>query len=555
MVNDNIIELLAPAGSAAIGRAAIDAGADAVYIGGELFSARAAAGNSIADIAELCRYARLFGARVYLALNTLLEGEGEIADARKLAHDAVAARVDAIIFQDVRLLDMDLPVEMHASTQTFNATAQRVAEMQNAGCRRVVLERALSIDEIRAIRASTTVELEAFIHGAICVGFSGVCALSEHLTGRSGNRGQCAQPCRSRYDLLDSQGRVLIANEALLSPRDMNLSSRIAELIDAGVCSLKIEGRLKDAPYVQNVVAHYDRILRKLGARRSSRGVVSHNFTPDLRLSFNRGFTEWFFDGVNSDKRSAASATPPGEPIGVVATIDDRSITIKLNKGITIQNGDGLCFRAGSQVEGIRVNRAEGNRLYLLSTEKISVGTELYRNSSVAFAPSSVRKIEIDITIDNQSITACDDYGNSATVELPAEREIATNADRAGEMLRNGMSKSGGTIFSVRSVEINCDEIPFMVASTINALRRQLLDQLEVKCSEKPIKTLNKTSSTGIANDKPDYLMRSRYCILREYGMCLKQTKLNLPLTLKNNNRSIALRFDCARCEMQLEKI
>lgn len=554
-MNNKVIELLAPAGSAEIGCAAIDAGADAVYIGGELFSARAAAGNSIEDIASLCEYAHPFGAKVYLALNTLLSNDQEVEAAHKLALAAISAGIDAIIFQDVRLLDLGLPIDMHASTQTFNLTVQRVDQLQRAGCSRVVLERALSIDEIREIAAATNVELEVFIHGAICVAMSGICHLSEHLTGRSGNKGSCAQPCRSRYNLVDAQGKVIIDNQALLSPRDMNLSARIAELVDAGVRSLKIEGRLKDITYVQNTVAHYDRILRQLGVQRSSRGVVDHQFTPDLRLSFNRGFTEWFFDGTTNAKRLSDSAPAPGEPIGKIISRDERSITVRLKPNISINNGDGICFKlANGEVKGVRVNRAEGNRLYMLSTEGIASNAELFRNSSAAFIPSSSRHIEIDIVIDNQLITANDNYGNFAAVSLPPDLEIASNEGRATEMLCVGLSKSGGTIFAVKSVTINCDHPPFMTASMINALRRELLENLAIQCAKRPSHSVKKTTSEGLSNAAPDFLMRSRYCILREYGMCLKTSKLSTPLALVNNNRTIPLRFDCAACQMYLTR-
>lgn len=556
-MNNNIIELLAPAGNADIGRAAIDAGADAVYIGGELFSARAAAGNSIEQIESLCRYAHQFGAKVYLALNTLLDDQQEVEAAEKLALAAIEAGIDAIIFQDVRILDMGLPIEMHASTQTFNRTVERVQQLEQAGCSRVVLERALSIDEIRAIAQATNIEIEVFIHGAICVAYSGICTLSEHLAGRSGNRGQCAQPCRSRYDLVDADELIVIGNKTLLSPRDMNLSARIAELVQAGVRSLKIEGRLKEKEYVQNTVSHYDNILHGLGVRRPSYGRSEHQFTPDPRLSFNRGFTEWFADGVSKTPRSCTSAKPPGEPIGRVIARDERTITVKLNHGLSINNGDGICFSAasatGNEIKGVRVNRAEGNRLHLLSTESIAVGAELYRNSSITFNPSSTRQIEIDISIDNQSITATDDYGHTSRVAMPKTTEIAQNADRAIEMLRSGLSKTGGTIFSARAVEITCDPAPFLASAEINALRRKLLDQLQIECSTRPSITSKKTTSEGLSNNaNPEFLMRSRFCILRENDMCLKTTKLNLPLRLRNNNRVIDLKFDCANCEMFL---
>lgn len=554
---ENLIELLAPARSAVVAIAAIDAGADAVYIGGELFSARGAAGNSVEDIAKVCGYAHQFGARVYLALNTLLESPQELAEAKQLAQQCIRAGIDAIIFQDVRLLDMGLNIEMHASTQTFNNSACRVVELQQAGVRRVVLERSLSLDQIRTIRSESTVELEAFIHGAICVGYSGVCSLSAHLTGRSGNRGECAQPCRSNYDLVEATGRVLVANKALLSPRDMNLSRRIGELIDAGVCSLKIEGRLKDERYVSNVVAHYDTILRQLGVRRSSWGVAEHHFTPDVRLSFNRGMTEWFIDGAtdsqNQNQKRSAINSPSGEAIGVVRAVDQNSITINSNR--KIDNGDGLCFAAkDGSIQGVRVNRAEGNRLFVLQSSKINVGTELFRNNAVGFKPKNSRKIEVTITVDDNLITIADPYQHSASIATPQAQE-ATNVLLSVQWLRNGLSKGGNTIFKVTFVDIRLTKTPFWPQSQINSIRRELLDALgkviEADLAKQRISP-PQTSSNNIQNSKPDYLLRSRFCILGEQGLCLKRTKLCLPLHLRNNGRTIDLDFNCSECQMTL---
>ncbi len=566
------VELLAPAANFDVGCAAIDAGADALYIGAERFSARSAAGNSIGDIERLCNYARPFGVKVFLALNTLFKNDEEVKSAKELALKAIEAGVCAIIFQDVRVLDMELPIELHASTQTFIENPQRAAKFEQAGVSRLVVERGFSLKQIREIASSVDVEIEAFVHGAICVGYSGVCGLSEHLTGRSGNRGECAQPCRSTYDLVDSSGVVLVRNEALLSPRDLNLSNRIAELIEAGVCSLKIEGRLKEKEYVSNTVAYYNQILNQLGVKRTSWGVSKPSFEPNTLLTFNRNYTEWFLDGVGENERekngkivlrSVTSGAPGGEYIGVVERNDKNSITVVLEKNIKLQNGDGLCFYNEQQkIEGVRINRVDENRIALFTPKDIKSGTKLYRNFSAEFKPEAERRINTYILFTESE----DEYKVEASTDLDAKAEViiekigvelAQNREKAQSSLQNGLSKSGGTIFRVIEARIECQTLPFLPSSAVNSLRRELLEKLENECSalaEKSRITDRKTSSDGIHNLTPNYLMRSKFCVLRERGLCLQYTKLNLPLRLVNNGQSITLKFDCTRCEMLLVK-
>lgn len=565
MKNQRIIELLAPAANFEVAVAAIEAGADAIYIGANRFSARRAAGNSIVEIAELCKYAKPFGVKIYLALNTLLRSEEELGEAEALAHEAIAAGIDGIIFQDVRLLDMGLPIEMHASTQTAQFSVERALEFQRAGVTRIVLERGLSIDEVREISSSVDVELEVFVHGAICVGYSGICYLSEHLAGRSGNRGECAQPCRGRYNLIDGKGNIVIRDEALLSPRDMNLSARLGELVDAGVSSLKIEGRLKDKDYVTNVVAHYNKILRGMGVARSSWGRSEALFTPDVRLSFNRGFTEWFFDGTYSGerevKRLAQSAECAGEYIGEVSKVARDFVEVELEGGIEISNGDGLSYRDEElRVQGVRVNRAEGGRLYMLSTEGLSVGLKLFRNSKVGWSPRCQRTISVEVQFieheDFYRVEAVGELGATSHIIISKDGvEVAQNSERAGESLRGGLSKSGGTIFKIDSVKIQCENTPFMRAAEVNALRRELLQLLEgeyVKISLQRNTKGNRTSSRTVDNPHPDALMTTRYCILREKGLCLKESHLPQPLYLLNNHVKVFLRFNCKECTMEL---
>lgn len=539
------IELLAPAANLAVGRAAIDAGADAVYIGGPAFGARSAAANSIDDIAELCRYAHLFGARVFLTLNTLIHDD-EMGEVARIAWSAYDAGVDALIIQDMRILSVDMPpIAMHASTQCFNASVDQVVALANAGFERVVLERALDIDTIAVIARASDVELEMFVHGAICVGYSGRCNLSEHLTGRSGNRGECAQPCRSLYDLVDSDGRVLVRGEALLSPRDMNLSDRIGEIIDAGVCSLKIEGRLKDASYVTNVVSHYNRILMGLGAARTSCGRSTAGFEPNPALSFNRGFTEWFFDGVAAGVSVVKGQS--GEFVGTVTAVDGRYFVIG-NPRFALANGDGITFAGG----GVRINRVDGDRIFPLSMAGIEVGMKVYRNFSVRFTPRAIRAIDVDITMTGDGFSVSDDYGFSSFIAMPVGVDEARDSEKALLTIESCLRKSGDTIFAVRDVNFDLRVVPFLPISVLNALRRDLLAGMAVN---RTVRTEHHTTKPVFTTTEERYLMRSRYCILRERGLCLIQKPQNfiMPLYLANNRQKIRLTFHCQSCEMSLD--
>lgn len=579
------IELLAPAASYDVGRCAIDAGADAVYIGARLFSARAAAGNSIEDIARLCQYAAPFGVRVYLALNTMFTSDDEVKQARLLALQAIEVGVWAIIFQDVRVLDMGLGVELHASTQTFVDSVERARDFERAGVSRLVLERGFSLAQIGAITGSVGIDTEVFVHGAICVGYSGVCSLSEHLTGRSGNRGQCAQPCRSLYHLVDSRGHILVSDESLLSPRDLDLSGRIGELVGVGVRSLKIEGRLKDANYVGNIVAHYHSILEGLGVSRTSWGRSVARFSPDTRLSFNRDFTEWYFDSVKGASgrggRSVASGSVPGQFIGTIVSVERSSVGVELSGGVALSNGDGLSYRGDSgEISGVRVNRVEGSTIHLLSCDGLRVGMDLYRNFSISFKPLSVRTIGIHIAFKQcesprrgYNLTATDDCGHSVEIFVDGQGvALATNVERAHEVLKTGLSKCGGTIFELLGIEVDCVDTPFFSAAAVNSLRRELFALLLLRCGgwlggrytssrdssgDSALGSSRDSCVSGcVSNLVPDYLMRSRYCILGERGMCLQSEGgkgLFTPLHLSNNGIDLPLRFDCVACEMYIE--
>ena len=410
------IELLAPARDLRSARAAIDCGADAVYMGGPRFGARQAAGNSVADIAAVAEYARRFGVRVYVTLNTLLFDD-ELADAERIARQVVEAGADALIVQDMAYLEMELEgVELHASTQTFNASPEKAAFLADCGFSRVILERNLSLEEIRRIRAATDVELECFVHGAICVCYSGRCYMSRTMSPRSGNRGDCMQACRLPYDLLDAAGNVLMAGKHLLSVRDMDLSGRLGDLLDAGVTSFKIEGRLKDEAYVRNVVAWYrTRLDREIAARpglvRASEGQSDPGFEPDLARTFSRGRTEYFFDG----RRAGVSTPDTPKAVGGFVCRVARSGPgwFEPQGGEAFAPGDGICFMYGGRLAGTNVNGTEGGRVQLNKEWKLLAGTEIYRNYDRRFsarlegarARRSVR-VSVTVSFDEGAVSA-----------------------------------------------------------------------------------------------------------------------------------------------------
>lgn len=591
-------ELLAPAGTADIGRAAIAAGADAVYIGAERFGARTAAGNNMDDIAALAKYAHGFGARVYLTMNTLLLDD-ELPEARRTAWAAYEAGVDALIVQDMAFTQMDLPpIALHASTQTFNLTPERAVFLASAGFSRIVLERGASRAQIRAIRAALpdNIELEAFVHGAICVSYSGQCYLGHALCRRGGNRGACAQPCRSQYDLFNDRGELLLKDKHLLSVRDLNLSDRLEELIGAGVCSLKIEGRLKEEGYVVNNTAWYHRQLRSLHVPRTSVGAVECHFEPNPSKSFSRGFTAYFWDGKRAGVL-APEAKSVGQTIGTVSKNEGAALTLKLKPGIALNNGDGICFlTASGKLEGASVNRAEENRLWLNKAVDVPPGTEVFRNLDRSFGPSAFRHIAVSITFAPPAITATDETGISATVPLPDNYDPASNRELAERNIRNAFSKSGGTVFNVTQVsvpEVSTDPLPFIPAAELNGLRRRLLEDLlsarltayrrpepyvrpaivpslppgirgdfRANAANALAEKFYREAGVEIveraleAQDDPVFtgreVMRTPYCIRRETGTCLREHPewRGEKLFLENNGVRLELSFHCAECEM-----
>ena len=595
------ISLLAPARDLEVGIAAIQAGADAVYIGAPEFGARQAAGNSLEDIAELVLYAHRFGAQVLVTLNTLLHND-EYPRACALAHELYKVGVDALIIQDLTLLNYDLPpIRLHASTQCDNRTPEQVLHLQQLGFRRVVLARELSLDQIRDIHHTlhstpytlhrdevAPIELEAFVHGALCVSYSGRCYLSEALMDRSANRGCCAQLCRQRYDLLDKNGNEIldihgepIHQRYLLSLQDMDRSQHLAELIEAGVTTFKIEGRLKDRDYVTNIVAYYRQLLDQLIdnnpalAHASTPSVYHYDFTPNPAKTFHRGQTDYFLHGRTPNMANWQTPKSTGEKIGKVIATRHNAICVELAHGITLHNGDGICYGD----KGFAINRIEGDWIYPnlqpSSLEGRSgrslpkVGTSLYRNLDNEFLRSlrAERKIptaiRFEVVAEGYRLTI-GDY--SAT--FVAEHQPATNQERALQTIVQQLSKLGDTDFVAKDIQVFANEQPcsdtfqyFIPTSQLNQWRREVIN--------KPSTVNAQLSYTSSASDRssiceirtancqlPTALMTCKYCILHELGHCRKINPMaNEPryLRLQNGTR-LSLEFDCKNCEMRISK-
>lgn len=555
------LELLAPARNADIGIAAIDCGADAVYIAGPAFGARQAAGNSMEDIRRLTEYAHRFGARIFLTLNTILF-DNELAEAERLLAEAKDAGVDAIIAQDLAVWELtDLPV--HASTQCAIRTPEKARLYEGIGASRLVLEREMSLDQIRAIRSSVDCELEFFVHGALCVCYSGQCYMSERIAGRSANRGECIQACRSLYDLVDGSGNVLVRNKALLSLKDYNLKDRLQDLADAGICSFKIEGRLKNISYVRNVVRAYSLALDELVAanpeklRRVSFGRSEGGFTPDLAKTFNRGYTQLFLDGKRSGYWSSMDAPKSvGEEVGTVVSIapmrqnfsngkrpSEENITITLrmkNPGDRLQNGDGFSFlsKGRGEIVGFRGDVCQGNRITCRNVTGLYPGAKLYRNLSNAFEKElesnlPVRTIPVSVDISaivvpvtstssgteedrspslpkrlseptySLKINAVSQDGRSVKLEREAGHNAAENPERMRGMFATQISKATGIYsFTLRSLEVETPDgsLPFLPTSALNAIRRDLAAALEeMPCRAIPLLVNQASSRTGNA--------------------------------------------------------
>ena len=597
------IELLSPAKDLNCGIEAINHGADAVYIGAPKFGARSAAGNSLEDIRELCEYAYLYGARIYVTLNTILK-EDELEEAERMIWDLWRVGTDALIIQDMGITRLNLPpIPLHASTQTDNRTPEKVRFLEAAGFTQVVLARELSLNEIRRISEATTVPLEVFVHGALCVSYSGQCYLSAALSGRSANRGECAQYCRLPYTMVDATGTEIVTHKHLLSLKDMNRSDQLEALLDAGVSSLKIEGRLKDAGYVKNITAYYrkklDAVLsRRPEYRRASAGRSTYTFEPVAEKSFNRGFTPFLLEGRTADITAFNTPKSLGEPVGMVKEIKGNSFTVAGLKQLS--NGDGLVFfnRKG-ELEGFRVNRVEANRVFPLDMPQLAPKTPLYRNFDQAFdkllaKPSAERKLSVEIEfLDNPfGFTLCmeDETGARIMLTEPFAKELARRERQ--DNIRTQLSKLGNTPFEASKVVVGLSENWFVPSSLLADMRRRGVEKLlEARRARYPRETVKRVQPSvsipfperqltylgNVANGKarsfyqdhgveqidPAFelsprkdvpLMFTKHCLRYSMGWCPTYQKdkspYKEPYYLLYKDTRLRLQFDCKHCQM-----
>ncbi|WP_455628189.1 peptidase U32 family protein [Parabacteroides chinchillae] len=595
------IELLAPAKDLTCGIEAINHGADAVYIGAPKFGARAAAGNSLEDISALCDYAHIYDARIYVALNTILK-ENELKEAELLIRQLYDAGTDALIIQDMGITRLDIPpIPLHASTQTDNRTPEKVKFLQNAGFTQVVLARELSLNQIRSIHEQTSVPLEVFVHGALCVSYSGQCYLSAALSGRSANRGECAQYCRLPYTLVDADGKIIANNKHLLSLRDMNRSENLEALIEAGASSFKIEGRLKDVSYVKNITAFYrkkldDILSRHPEYRRASSGMSSFSFEPAVAKSFNRGFTPFLTEKRTDDITAFDTPKSLGEPIGTVKEIKGNSFTIAGLK--QLNNGDGLAFfNSRGELEGFRVNRVDANRVFPLEMPALLPKTPIYRNFDQAFEkqlskPSAERKLATYICFSDNSfgfsLEMSDETGAHILVTRPFEKEAARRDQQ--DNIRTQLSKLGNTPFETSEVEVNLSENWFVPSSLLADMRREGVEKLLAcrriryrrelsKCTtndtpypEHSLTYLGNVANSlaeafykthGVTQIAPAFelapqkdvpLMFTKHCIRFSIKACpifQKPTSVfKEPYYLLYKDTRLRLQFDCKNCQM-----
>ena len=597
------IELLSPAKDLNCGIEAINHGADAVYIGAPKFGARSAAGNSLEDIRELCEYAHLYEARIYVTLNTILK-EDELEEAERMIWDLWRVGTDALIIQDMGITRLNLPpIPLHASTQTDNRTPEKVRFLEAAGFTQVALARELSLNEIRRISEATTVPLEVFVHGALCVSYSGQCYLSAALSGRSANRGECAQYCRLPYTMVDATGTEIVTHKHLLSLKDMNRSDQLEALLDAGVSSLKIEGRLKDAGYVKNITAYYrkklDAVLsRRPEYRRASAGRSTYTFEPVAEKSFNRGFTPFLLEGRTADITAFNTPKSLGEPVGMVKEIKGNSFTVAGLKQLS--NGDGLVFfnRKG-ELEGFRVNRVEANRVFPLDMPQLAPKTPLYRNFDQAFdkllaKPSAERKLSVEIEfLDNPfGFTLCmeDETGARIMLTEPFAKELARREQQ--DNIRTQLSKLGNTPFEASKVVVGLSENWFVPSSLLADMRRRGVEKLlEARRARYPRETVKRVQPSvsipfperqltylgNVANGKarsfyqdhgveqidPAFelsprkdvpLMFTKHCLRYSMGWCPTYQKdkspYKEPYYLLYKDTRLRLQFDCKHCQM-----
>ncbi len=600
------LELLSPAKDMQSGMLAVMSGADAVYIGGPGFSARKAAGNSWDDIGKLCSFARQFYAKVYVAINTIFY-DGEESQVQDSLNKAYHSGADAVIIQDMGILKLDLPpIDIIASTQCNNVDLEHIGFLRDSGFTRVILARELSLEEIRKIHEEIPdIELEAFVHGALCVSYSGRCYFSQFLSGRSANRGECMQVCRLPFDLVGSDGNAIQKNKYLLSTKDLSMSGHLQDMIDAGVTSFKIEGRLKDASYIGNVTAKYskelDRIVADSKGRycRSSSGKADLDYEPDPDKSFNRGFTQYFYYGRKESVISDNGQRSLGEFIGKVRDLKKNHFT--LDRPHDLKNGEGICWSGrNGEADGVNINSVDGEKIFPFKKLPHSIGTDIFRNENPLFEKAVLsgaeRRVGVKLNISETEgffiISASDEDGNIAKLNFPHERTKAKDTAISEENIRKQMSKTGGTIFNILKIDIVSGQDFFIPVSTINGWRREILETLlEVRLKnyirrpklrhEKTIvcPTTKIDRSYNVSNQFSEgfykdcgaeivekayeisdkkyvrVLMTSKHCLKHCLGSCSKYggtVKVIEPLYLVLMDRKYILDFDCKNCVMKI---
>lgn len=612
------LELLAPAKNKDVGIAAINCGADAVYIAGPAYGARESAANTYKEIEELCIYAHKFGAKIYMVINTILY-DNELKSAQEQIHTAYKIGCDAIIVQDLAVLKMDLPpIELHASTQTNIRTPEQAKFLESLGFTRLILARELSLEQIKGIKNSVSSEIETFVHGALCVSYSGQCYLSEYLCSRSANRGSCIQACRANYDLTDKNGKIILKNSPILSLKDFNLSNKLEGLIDSGVISFKIEGRLKSASYVKNITRHYrlllDKIIKKRNSSsndntliKSSFGEIKGGFTPNPESTFNRAYTEFFIDGKRGHWNSGSSAKSTGELLGQISRIiqNDRDrcrFQIKFkNPNTKLSNGDGLFIKnSNSEFLGARADIVDnGNTVTSKPIPKLKEGASIYRNSNLNFekeleknTPSRLINAEIEFESGSDEIKICASAQNcaSAIIKLPNNFETANNQELAKANIYKQLAKSAEE-YNFNVTEVKGEKYPFIPLSSLNSIRRDLAIKLrenflaishkehilqpaneiippaqkvKLNCSNILSKELYESigiipeAAYELSHKEDEELMRTKYCIRYELGYCPKEKNSKpspqIPFYLLNNGQKLKVTFDCQNCEMIIKK-
>ena len=612
-VGSNKLELLAPAKNAEFGMEAILHGADAVYIGGPAFGARYSAGNTVDDIKRLCDFAHTYNAQVFVAINTTMSDD-ELEVAEKLIWELYEAGADALIIQDMGILKLNIPpIALHASTQMDNRTPEKAAFLEQVGFSQVVLARELTLPQIRAVAKNTKMQLEFFIHGALCVSYSGLCNISHSYSGRSANRGECTQMCRLPCNMTTRQGEVIVENEHLLSPKDNNQTDNLEALIDAGVRSFKIEGRLKDLSYVKNITTHYRQELDKIIARRPelsnmSHGKCEHTFTPNPDKSFNRGKTDYFVNERTDGLSDFQTPKYMGEEVGTVLSIAKDHFIVDSN--IVFNNADGLGYfvqdhkkavMSDDKTQGLRVNRADGNKLFVTSMpSSLKVGMKLYRNHDHEFEallskPSSKRVIDVSMTLsaieDGFSLAIDDHLGTAITVQTSFEHQTAKDVERSLATLKKQLGKLGSTDYRLASLDTGGVESYFLPAGVLNGLRRDAVQALNAGRVENYVRpkawqrnddavypTNSLSFLDNVANQKArDFytehgvihiedayelnkvtddapLMVTRHCLRYNFNLCPKEVP-NIkaePLVIEIGNDTLKLVFDCVKCEMMV---